>query len=819
MKASYNWLKSYLNMRPDGSAIDMSAEELGDILTEIGLEVEGIDKHESIKGGLEGLVIGYVLERKKHENSDKLSVTQVDLGTGEPVQIVCGAPNVDAGQKVVVATVGTTLYTADGDDFQIKKSKIRGEESHGMICGADEIGVGDYDGGIMVLPADATVGMAAAAYFGIETDYVFDIGLTPNRSDATAHIGVAEDLTAYLAINQNYTGGVKKPEIGDLKVSENTLPIEVVVENQAAAPRYAGVCINNITIAASPDWLKNRLKAIDVRPINNVVDITNFVLHEFGQPLHAFDYDKIKGQKIIVKNLPQGTKFLCLDEVERELNGEDLMICDGDSNGMCMGGVFGGLTSGVTESTTSIFLESAYFEPMTIRRTSMRHTLRTDAAKVFEKGADPAQAVEALKRAASLIQELAGGKIASEIIDLYPNPVAKNQITFAYANVNRLIGQDLTKGDVDAILAALNIEFVEKTETGGTVAIPTNKFEVTREADLIEEILRIYGFNKVEIPTTIKSTIVFSENPNPYQTRNSVADFLANNGLNEMMNMSLIKTTYKTLLPIDESSLVFINNTSNQNMDLMRPNMVFSGLETILHNQNYQNKDLRLFEFGKSYLKKENGFDETEHLTIFLTGQKLEENWLNTDKSAVSYYSIKALVNNVLGRLGIGSFQTSVVQDEVFAFGLKYHRGPQELVTFGRVSGELAKKFSLKQEVFYADFNWGNIFKALKKSKVVFQEILKYPSARRDLALVIDKNINFDEIAAVAYKNAKKLLQDVNLFDVYENEERLGKGKKSYAVSFVFQDDTKTLKDKDVEKVMGKLIQTYEKQLNAVIRK
>lgn len=812
MKASYNWLKSYLNIR-------IPVEALGDILTEIGLEVEGIEKYESIKGGLEGLVIGYVVERKKHENSDKLSVTKVDLGTGEPVQIVCGAPNVDAGQKVVVATVGTTLYTDDGGSFEIKKSKIRGEESHGMICAEDEIGLGQSHDGIMVLDADATVGMAAADYFGIETDHVFEIGLTPNRSDATAHIGVAEDLAAYLAINQNYTEGVKKPQVGDLAKAETQLPIEVVVENQAAAPRYAGVCISNITVAESPDWLKNRLKAIGVRPINNVVDITNFVLHEFGQPLHAFDYDKISGQKVIVKNLPQGTKFLCLDEVERELNGEDLMICDGDSKGMCIGGVFGGLNSGVSQNTTAIFLESAYFEPTTIRRTSMRHTLRTDAAKVFEKGADPSQTVEALKRAASLIQELAGGKIASEIIDLYPNPVAKNQITFAYANVNRLIGQDLSKATVDAILAALNIEFVEKTETGGMVAIPTNKFEVTREADLIEEILRIYGFNKVEIPMAIKSALVFSENPNPYQTRNAIADFLANNGLNEMMNMSLVKTTYKNLLPIDENRLVFINNTSNQNMDLMRPNMIFSALETILHNQNYQNKNLRLFEFGKSYLKKENGFEETEHLTVCLTGQKQEENWLNKDKAAVSYYSLKALVNNVLGRLGITGFQTSVVQDEVFAFGLKYHRGPQELVTFGRVSGDLTKKFSLKQDVFYADFNWQNVFKALKKAKVLFQEIPKYPSVRRDLALVIDKNINFDDIAAVAYKNAKKMLQDVNLFDVYENEERLGKNKKSYAVSFIFQDETKTLKDKEVEKVMDKLIQTYEKQLNAVIRK
>ncbi|MFK7950410.1 MAG: phenylalanine--tRNA ligase subunit beta [Saprospiraceae bacterium] len=819
MKASYNWLKSYLNTRPDGSTIDIPVVELGDILTEIGLEVEGIDEHESIKGGLKGLVIGHVLDCKKHENSDKLSVTKVDLGNGEPVQIVCGAPNVAAGQKVVVATVGTTLYTADGGDFKIKKSKIRGEVSMGMICAEDEIGLGASHDGIMVLDADATIGTPAAEYFNIETDYVFDIGLTPNRSDATAHIGVAEDLAAYLTINNGYTDGVNYPEVGDLAKAETQLPIEVVIENEAAAPRYAGVCINNITIKASPEWLQNRLKSIDVRPINNVVDITNFVLHEFGQPLHAFDYEKIGGQKIIVKNLPKGSKFLCLDEVERELHEDDLMICDGDSKGMCMGGVFGGLTSGVSESTTSIFLESAYFEPMTIRRTSMRHTLRTDAAKVFEKGADPTKTVDALKRAVSLIQELAGGEVASDIIDLYPNPVEKNQITFAYANVNRLIGQDLSTADVDAILAALNIEFVERTETGGTVAIPTNKFEVTREADLIEEILRIYGFNKVDIPTSIKSSVVFSENPNPYQTRNTIADFLAANGLNEMMNMSLIKTSYKELLSLKEEDLVFINNTSNQNMDLMRPNMIFSGLDTILHNQNYQNRNLRLFEFGKSYLKSENGFKETEHLTIFLTGQKHEENWLQKGDNKANYYTLKALVNNVLGRLGLNGYQTSVVQDDVFSFGLKYHRGPQTLVTFGRVSSGLTKKFSLKQEVFFADFNWKAIFKSLKKSKVVFQEIGKYPSVRRDLALVIDKSINFEDIAAVAYKNAKKILQDVNLFDVYENEERLGKGKKSYAVSFVFKDTSKTLKDKEVEKVMNKLIKTYEHRLNAIIRK
>lgn len=814
MKISYNWLKSYLN-------INMPAEKVGEILTEIGLELEGIETYVSIPGGLEGLVIGEVVACEKHPNANKLSLTKVNVGKAELLQIVCGAPNVAAGQKVVVAQVGTTIYPITGDPIKMKKAKIRGFSSQGMICAEDEVGLGTNHNGIMVLPKDTPIGTPAANHFNIERDQIFEIGLTPNRSDATSHIGVAEDLAAALKINYDYQDGVQKPSVADFKTGDTGLDIEVIVENTTACPRYSGVCINNITIKESPDWLKQRLTAIGVRPISNVVDITNFVLHELGQPLHAFDYQEIAGKKIIVKNLAKGSKFISLDEVERSLHEEDLMICDGNEKGMCIGGVFGGIKSGVKDHTTAIFLESAHFHPTSIRRTSMRHLLRTDAAKCFEKGADPNNTVYALKRAALLMQELTGGEIVSEIIDIYPNPIKRNQITFTYANVNRMIGVDISKAEVKAIFEALNIQWIKETDLGGTVSIPTNKFDVTREADLIEEILRIYGFNKVEFSNTIKSAIVFGGYPNPYAVRNTIADFLASTGYNEMMGMSIVQTSYpQDLLPFEEEKLVYINNTSNQNLDLMRPTMLYNGLETIRHNQNHQQRNLKLFEFGNTYTKKGDGFKESAHLVIYLTGQAYRESWLNKDKNEVSFYNLKTTVNNILKRLGIKSHQTShLKEDDIFAYGLKYHRGKQILVTFGRVHTALARKMDIKQHVFYADFNWDNIFKALKNAKVIFEDLSKYPAIRRDLALVIEKNINFNDIVSIAMKNAKKILTDINLFDVYENEERLGKNKKSYAVSYIFQDAAKTLKDKEVERVMKKLINAYERQLGAVIRK
>ncbi|MEM7102227.1 MAG: phenylalanine--tRNA ligase subunit beta [Bacteroidota bacterium] len=813
MKISYNWLKAYLDF-------EMPAEELGDLLTEIGLEVEGIEHYESIQGGLEGLVIGEVVHKQKHPNADKLSLTKVNVGNGGPLQIVCGAPNVAEGQKVVVATVGTTLYPTEGDSFNIKRSKIRGVESEGMICAEDEIGLGQSHDGIMVLPTEVKVGTPAHEFFKVEKDVVFDIGLTPNRSDATCHLGVAEDLAAALKVNYGHSGKVNKPDVNEFAIDSEELIFDVSVENTIACPRYSGVSIKNIKIGPSPDWLQNRLKAIGVRPISNVVDITNFILHELGQPLHAFDAREVSGQKIIVKNLPEGSKFTTLDEIERSLSAEDLMICDGDSNGMCIGGVFGGIKSGVKDDTTAIFLEAAHFEAIQLRRSSTRHLLRTDAAKVFEKGSDPNNTVYALKRAANMIKELAGGTIASSIVDIYPEKIEKHEVEVAYANVSRLIGVDIPVEEMHAILDALHIDILEKDDTSMRVAIPTNKIEVTREADVIEEILRIYGFNRVEIPEKIHSSLSYTEHPNPHKMRNIAADFLSGNGFLEIMEMSITQSKYyKEILPWPEEELVYINNTSNQDFDIMRPDMLFSALDVVLHNQNHRNADLRLYEFGYSYLKKEGKYEEKPHFTLIITGQRQSESWLNSAKAKTSFYTIKSYVGNLLKKLGISGYQETVIENEIFQFGMRYHRGQQVLVEFGRLNDQLTSKMGIKQEVWYADVHWSSVMKALKSHKVLFAELPKYPSIRRDLTLVIDKNVNFSAIAGIAKKEGKKLLREINLFDVYENEEKLGKGKKSYAVSFVFLDEQKTLRDKDVDKVMNRIMSESETKLNALIRR
>ena len=813
MKLSLNWLKEYLT-------IDQSPEQISEILTDIGLEVEGMEEVESIKGGLEGIVVGHVKECGKHPNADKLSLTKVTIGGEEDLQIVCGAPNVAAGQKVLVATMGTILYDAEGNGFKIKKGKMRGEVSEGMICSEAELGLSDDHSGIKVLPEDVTIGTLAKDYYQIENDIVYEIGLTPNRSDATCQTGAAKDLAAALKINFGGDGKVTMPTVDDFKVDNTSMPIEVVVEDNEACPRYSGVVIKGITVGESPDWLKTRLNAVGVRPINNIVDITNFVLHELGQPLHAFDYDKIARQKIIVKKLAEGSPFLSLDEVERKLSAEDLMICDGDSKGMCIAGVFGGIGSGVTEETKNIFLESAHFHPKMTRRTSTRHLLFTDAAKVFEKGSDPNVTVFAMKRAALLIQELAGGEIASEVIDIYPNKISKKEIEITFRNVNRLIGNDISPKEVRDILEAMEIDILSETEEGMRVAIPTNKADVLREVDVIEEILRIYGFNKVEVSNQIRSAITIREAVDKNKVKNIVSGFLTAHGFHEMMAMSLTQSKYfEDILPLGKSELVFVNNTSNTHLDVMRPSMLMGGLESILHNQNRQQTNVRLFEFGNTYNKVEDGYSETPHLSILLTGQRYEESWLNKDKSQVSYFSMKTFVNNLLERLGVSSFQQTAVKNDVFAYGLKYHRGTSELVSFGKVQGKILKKMDIKQEVFYADFNWASILKALRKHKIEFEELTKFPSIRRDLALVLEKSINFEEIETIAKKAGKKILKDINLFDVYENEQQLGANKKSYAVSFIFEDPTKTLKDKEVEKIMNQLIQNYEGQLGAVIRR
>ncbi|MEM8526811.1 MAG: phenylalanine--tRNA ligase subunit beta [Bacteroidota bacterium] len=814
MNVSLNWLKEYLQ-------IDLDAEKVGEILTEIGLEVEGMEEVESIEGGLKGVVVGHVLECGQHPNADRLSLTKVDVGNGEPLQIVCGAPNVAKGQKVLVATVGTTLYPTNGDSFKIKKGKIRGEASVGMICAEDELGLGDDHDGIIVLPEETVAGTPASEVYNLESDIVYEIGLTPNRSDATNHLGVAKDLGAALKINYEHTGEVAMPNVSDFKIEKKDAAVEVEVRNYEACPRYAGVSITNLKIAESPDWLKNRLKAVGVRPINNVVDITNFILHEFGQPLHAFDLSKITNNKIIVETLPEGSIFKSLDEVDRKLLATDLMICDGEEKGMCIGGVFGGIDSGVTDETTAIFLESAHFNPKSIRRSSMHHNLRTDAAKVFEKGSDPNICVYALKRAAMMMQELAGGVIASEIVDLYPEKIVPVEITTEYQHVNTLIGEDIPKEKVHEILDALEMEITAKTDNDFTVKVPTNKSDVLRPADIIEEILRIYGLNNVPMSNKISMSLTYGTHPSKQSIRNTVSDLLVGNGFIECMSLSLSQSKYyEELLPVAKEKLAFIHNTSNVHLDIMRTNMLFSTLETIVHNQNRQQSDLRLFELGRTYEKLEGeNFKETEHLSVALTGKRDAESWLSDNNKAVDFYTLKAYVQKILSRFGLESYQESDADGEQFAYGVKYHRGQQVIVNFGKVSAKLAKALGVKTDVFYADFQMESLFKVARKSKLIVEEPGKYPSTRRDLALVVAQSVKFQDIATLAQKTGKKLLKAVNLFDVYENEEQLGAGKKSYAISLTFEDAEKTLKDKEVDKVVNKLIGQYEQQLGAVIRR
>lgn len=815
MKISLNWLRQYIDTK------DLSPEVIGDILTSTGLEVEGIEEVESVPGGLRGLKIGHVVACEQHPNADRLSLTKVDVGTGTLLSIVCGAPNVAAGQKVVVAVEGAELHPTTGDPFTIKKGKIRGEASEGMICAEDEIGLGSSHAGIIVLPEDATVGMDARDYYGLSTDYVYEIGLTPNRSDATNHLGVAYDLAAALQINHGFTGHVQPPAVDAFKVDDANIHVPVTVQNAAACPRYSAVVIAGVTVAESPDWLKQRLSAVGVRPINNVVDATNFVLHELGQPLHAFDLEAIQGGGVIVQTLAAGTKFQALDETERELHAEDLMICDAHGNGMCIGGVFGGISSGVKSTTTRIFLESAHFDAEWIRRTSMRHNLRTDAAKIFEKGSDPNITVYALKRAAMLIQELAGGQITSDVTDLYPVPKVPARIRVRYQRINELIGIPITPEQVYRILTAMDMRIAEDDGTAFTVEVPTNKSDVLREVDIIEEVLRIYGFNNVPIPSKVATSMVIAPDPNPTHIRNLVGDMLAAQGFHEMMALSLSESKYYAAGDwIANERLVYINNTSNVHLDIMRPTMLYSGLEAIANNHSRQEMDLRLFEFGRTYLTAEVGFEEVNRLSIVLTGRRHAENWLNTDASEVSFYQLKSVVDNVLDRLGLQGYQReTLVPEGEWAYGTRYFRGAKELVSFGKVQGGLVKKMDIKGTVFYANFHWDNVLGALPKKRVQFQPLNKYPRMRRDLALVVDNTVKFSDIAAIAAKAGKKLISDSNLFDVYVNDDQLGVGKKSCAVSFLFEDATRTLNVKEVDKVMEQIIANCESQLGAVVRR
>ena len=806
MKISYNWLKNYLDF-------NLVPQDLAEILTNTGLEVESVEVFESVPGGLEGVVIGEIVECEKHPDADKLKVTKVNIGTGELLQIVCGAPNCRVGLKSPIALVGTTLYPSSGDKLQIKKAKIRGVESFGMICADDELGLGSSHAGIMELDADTKVGMPAADYFKVERDHTIEIGLTPNRSDAYSHIGVARDLSAALNAVYKIDLQLKKPN-SNIQPPANKQLTSVSVED-SACPRYSGINISNVKIAESPDWLKNRLKSIGIRSINNVVDITNFVLHEYGQPLHAFDADKIKGGKVIVKKLPEGTIFKSLDGVDRKLSAEDLMICDADG-GICIAGVFGGLDSGVTESTTNIFLESAHFDAISVRKTAARHNLRTDAAMHFEKICDINITVEALKRAASLICEICGGEVASDIVDIYPNPVKGFPITITLTRINKLAGADIPAATVKNILTKLGIEITEDKGDELSLLVPTFKVEVKREADILEEILRIYGYNTIPIPKMLHSSLSFSPKIDYVKMENIAANLLTGAGFHEISTNSVSQSKFEQDEEMKKQQIMLLNSQTAE-LDSLRTSMIYSGLEVIAYNQNRKNADLRLYEIGKTYHKSDKGYTQKQHLTLFLTGADAEDNWL--DKGAkYTFYDLKSYVDNLLTRFGIHQHTQSVVESLPFAFAGRLVVEDRELVTFGQIDKSVLKAFDIRQDVFYADIDWDYLTERSQHAKIQFHQLPKFPSVRRDLALVVDAGLNFEQIEKIAQMEGRKLLHGVSLFDVYKGD-KIEQGKKSYAVSFTFLDPEKTLTDQDIDKVMSKLMKKLETELGAVVRK
>jgi len=808
MKISYNWLQQFLK-------IDWEAERVGTLLTDLGLEVEGIETVESVKGSLKGIVVGEVLTCVQHPNADRLKITTVNLGNGEPVQIVCGAPNVAAGQKVPVATIGTILYDKEGNDFKIKKGKIRGEESHGMICAEDELGLGASHDGILVLNASAEAGKPAAEIFDVTTDAVFEIGLTPNRADAMSHLGVARDLRAGL-IQQEIELELITPAVSAFDVDERTLRIDAEVEDTKLVPRYAGVTITNIKVADSPNWIQDKLKAIGLTPINNIVDITNYVLHELGQPLHAFDAAKINDGKILVKTLPAKTKFTTLDGVERELHQDDIMICDSKSTPMCIAGVYGGLESGVTESTTSIFLESAYFNPVAIRKTAKRHGLNTDASFRFERGIDPSITKYALKRAAILIEEIAGGKITSDVLDIYPNKIEDHQVHFSYEKAFRLIGQEIPKDTIKNILASLDIKINNQTEAGLGLTIPAYRVDVQREADIVEEILRVYGYNNIDTSPKLNTSISHSNKIDADKLQNLVSNQLVSQGFYEMMANSLTKPDYEKLLESlkGEHHVEMLNPLSNDLL-VMRQSLLFSGLEAIAYNINRKNNSLKLFEFGNSYHKYESGYVEDKHLTLTISGSRTIDSW-NTTSSNSGFFYLKGIVITLLERLGI-SAKSSPTKNDVFSEGLTLKLGKMKLVDFGVVKKTILKEFGIKQEVLFADFNWQQVMTLVSNKTVKVKGLAKFPSVKRDLALLLDDVVSFDEIYQAAFQIERNLLKSVDLFDVYQGE-NLAEGKKSYAVSFQLQDENKTLNDKQIDKVMQKLRNAFERNFNAELR-
>lgn len=819
MKISYSWLKEYVKT-------DLPVEEVSTILTDIGLEVEGLEKIEAIRGGLEGVVVGEVLTCEKHPDADKLNVTTVSVGNGEPLQIVCGAPNVAAGQKVLVATVGTTLFPeGEENGFKIKKSKIRGVESLGMLCAADELGIGSDHSGIMVLENSAQVGMAAKSLLNMEDDYMIEIGLTPNRIDAASHYGVARDLAAYLHANGKKCD-LGLPSVAGFASDNHDREVKIEVLKSEAAPRYAGITITNVTVAPSPEWLQTRLRAIGLNPHNNIVDITNFILHELGQPLHAFDADKIDGDKIVVRTCDNGALFTTLDGVERKLSSEDLMICSA-SKPMCIAGVFGGQDSGVSHDTHSVFIESAYFSPVWVRKTAKRHGLNTDASFRFERGIDPDITIYALKRAALLIKELAGGVISSEITDLYPEPIAPFRFDISFKNINKLIGKEIPEQTVRSIVAALDIEIEREADGVLSVVVPAYRVDVQREADLIEDILRIYGYNNIEIPTHLSSTLSYAPSPDKNKLTNMVANFLSDKGYTEIMSNSLTKATYYDgLESYPLQSAVKILNPLSIDLSVMRQTLLFNALEAVELNTNRRNGDLKMYEFGNCYSydssKKEEGglapYSETSRLGITITGAVAPVSW-NTKLEATNFYTLRAVIEKLLKRFGLNIYnlKSEPLTSDLFSEAVSLNLNGKELAQVGVVSSTITRKFDLKNEVYFAEIDFGVLVNATKKHKVTVEELSKFPEVKRDLALLVDKGVSFAALRDVAFSVERKHLKSVSLFDVYEGD-KLPEGKKSYALSFVLEDKSRTLTDEVIDRVMKNFISQFEKQLSATVR-
>ena len=820
MEISYKWLKEYVDF-------DLTPQETADALTSCGLEVDALEEVQTIKGGLKGLFVGKVLTCEMHPNSDHLHITTVDLGKGEPQQIVCGAPNVAAGQKVIVADLGCVLY--DGDkEFVIKKSKLRGVESNGMICAEDEIGVGESHDGIIVLPEDAPVGQPAAEYYHLESDWVIEIDITANRSDALSHWGVARDLYAWLKRNGHETS-LHRPDCTEFTVDNNDLPIDVEIENTEACKRYACVSITGCEVKESPEWLQNKLKVIGLRPINNIVDITNYVMMAYGQPMHCFDADMVTGHKIVVRTQPEGTKFVTLDGEEHTLGEHDLSICNAEEP-MCIAGIFGGKGSGTYDTTTNVVLESAYFHPTWIRKSARRHGLSTDASYRFERGIDPNGTIYALKQAAILCKQLAGGKVSMEIKDVYPNPMADARVQLDYEYVDRLIGKEIGHDMIKAIVESLEMKVVEETAEGLLLDVPAYRVDVQRPCDVVEDILRIYGYNNVEIPTQLKSSLtILGEEDKAYHLQNVIGEQLVGCGFREILNNSLTKTSYYTELnKYTEETTVKVMNPLSSDLGVMRQSLLFGGLESICRNVNHKMPNLRFFEFGNCYHyspEKKNDEDpikaytEEMHLGMWITGKRVEGSWTHPDEQS-SFYELKGYVLNIVKRLGVnpGVMVCEHSDNNVFgkALVLKTRAG-KVLCEMGTVCHKILKKMDIAQDVFYADLNWDNLMRAIKKNETLYHDISKFPSVSRDLALLIDKSVQFEQIEQIARQTEKKLLKSVELFDVYEGK-NLPDGKKSYAVNFILQDESKTLTDKQIDAIMTKLINNLKQKLGAELR-